>query len=133
LFFADYSRDCIWVMFAGAGGLPDPGTKTTFLAPAANPGRPQVGPEGALYYPGFDGGRIQRIAFFSSNQPPVASATATPTNGPAPLQVTFDGTGSSDPEGQALTYAWDLDGDGQFDDSTASKPTFTYAQPGTYG
>jgi uncharacterized repeat protein (TIGR01451 family) len=133
LFFADYSRDCIWVMFAGAGGLPDPGTKTTFLAPAANPVDLQVGPDGALYYPDFDGGRIQRIAFFSSNQPPVASATATPTNGPAPLQVTFDGTGSSDPEGQALTYAWDLDGDGQFDDSTASKPTFTYAQPGTYG
>ena len=25
LFFADYSRKCIWVMYRGADGLPDPG------------------------------------------------------------------------------------------------------------
>jgi uncharacterized repeat protein (TIGR01451 family) len=132
LFFADYSRDCIWVMFPGANGLPDPGTKATFLAPAANPVDLEVGPDGALYYPDFDGGTIRRIAYFSTNQPPIASAAATPTNGPAPLQVSFDGTGSSDPESQALAYAWDLDGDGQFDDSTAPRPTYTYVQPGTY-
>jgi uncharacterized repeat protein (TIGR01451 family) len=132
LFFADYSRDCIWVMFAGANGLPDPSTRATFLAPAANPVSLEVGPDGFLYYPDFDGGTIRRIAYFSTNQPPVASATATPTNGPAPLQVAFDGTASSDPDGQAITYAWDLDGDGQFDDSTASQPSYTYTQPGTY-
>ena len=132
LFFADYTRDCIWVMFPGGDGLPNPGNKATFLAPAANPVNLQVGPDGALYYADFDGGTIRRIAFFMANQPPVASATATPTNGPAPLQVAFDGTGSSDPEGQSLAYAWDLDGDGQFDDSTAPQPSFTYGQPGVY-
>src|SRR5262249_59989136 len=31
-----------------------------------------------------------------------------------------------------ITYAWDLDGDGQFDDATVPSPQFTYAQPGTY-
>jgi PKD repeat protein len=48
--------------------------------------------------------------------------------------VTFDGRGSSDPDpGDQLTYAWDLDGDGQFDDaSTACCPTFTYTDAGTY-
>ena len=40
--------------------------------------------------------------------------------------MNFDGTASTDPDGDALTYAWDLDGDGAFDDSTASKPSFTY-------
>ncbi len=45
------------------------------------------------------------------NQPPKAIMTATPRSGNAPLTVQFDGTGSSDPEGKALTYAWDF-GDG---------------------
>ncbi len=99
LFFADYSRDCIWVMFPGSNGLPDTSTsaRATFLAPAANPVDLQVGPDGALYYADFDGGTIRKITYFSANQPPVALATATPTNGPAPLQVSFDGIGFQRP------------------------------------
>jgi uncharacterized repeat protein (TIGR01451 family) len=131
LFFADYSRDCIWVMFPGGNGLPNPNNRATFVAPAANPVDLQVGPDGALYYADFNGGTIRRIAY-AANQPPVASATGSPTNGPAPLTVAFDGSVSSDPEGGPLTYAWDLDGDGAFDDSTAVQPTRTYTQPGTY-
>ena len=44
----------------------------------------------------------------------------------------FDGSSSSDPESLPLTYAWDLDGDGAFDDSTAQQPQHTYTQPGSY-
>jgi glucose/arabinose dehydrogenase len=133
LFFADYSRDCIWVMFAGGNGLPDPAARATFQAPAANPVALQVGPDGNLYYADFDGGAIRRIEFFSANNPPTATATASPTTGPAPLTVQFDGTSSSDPDaGDTLTYAWDLDGDGAFDDSTAVRPTHTYTAAGTY-
>jgi PKD repeat protein len=131
LFFADYSRDCIWVMFPGGNGLPNPSSRATFQAPAANPVDLQVGPDGALYYADFDGGTIRRIAY-SANQPPIASATGAPTSGPAPLTVNFDGRGSSDPEGGPLTFDWDLDGDGTFDDSTAVRPARTYTQPGIY-
>ena len=31
-----------------------------------------------------------------------------------------------------LSYAWDLDGDGQFDDSTSATPSFAFATPGTH-
>jgi len=132
LFFADYSRDCIWAMFPGTNGVPDPNNRATFAAAASNPVDLKIGPGGDLFYVDFLGNTIRRISYFATNQPPVASATASPTSGPAPLAVNFDGSGSTDPEGAQLTFAWDLDGDTQFDDSTAVTPTFTYAQPGTY-
>jgi PKD repeat protein len=63
----------------------------------------------------------------------VAVATASPTQGASPLAVTFDGSGSSDPDpGDTLSMAWDLDGDLAFDDSTATGPTFSYTSPGVY-
>ena len=62
---------------------------------------------------------------FGPNQAPVADA-----GGP---YITDEGTnvgltaaGSSDPDaGDTLTYEWDLDNDGQFDDSTSQTPTFS--------
>jgi glucose/arabinose dehydrogenase len=133
LFFSDYSRDCIWVMFPGGNGLPDPATRATFLASAANPVALEIGPNGDLFYADFEGGTIRRIEYFSANNPPTAVATASPTTGPVPLTVQFDGTGSSDPDpGDTLTYAWDLDGDGAHDDSGAAQPSHTYTAAGTY-
>jgi glucose/arabinose dehydrogenase len=132
LFFADYSRDCIWAMRKDADGLPAPGLLETFVAGAANPVDLQVGPGGDVFYADLDGGTIRRIQYLGANQPPTALIQANPTSGPAPLTVAFDGTGSSDPDGDPLSYAWDLDGDGAFDDSTAAAPTYTYTQPGSY-
>jgi glucose/arabinose dehydrogenase len=127
MFFADYSRDCIWAMFPGTNGLPNPNNVITFAAGAANPVGLTIGPNGDLFYPDFDGGTIRRISFASGNQPPTAIATATPTSGAAPLSVQFSGSGSSDPDaGDTLSYAWDLDNDGAFDDSTAVNPTRSY-------
>ena len=46
------------------------------------------------------------------NQPPVAALTATPLMGDAPLQVTFDGSGSSDPDGDTIASYTFTFGDG---------------------
>jgi glucose/arabinose dehydrogenase len=133
LFFSDYSRDCIWVMKRNGEPQPSPGSITTFAAGAANPVDVQVGPDGQLYYADFDGGTIRRVEYTAANQSPVAVVTANPTAGPTPLNVSFSGTGSSDPDaGDTLTYAWDLDGDGAYDDSTSATPTYTYTAAGTY-
>ena len=129
LFFADYSRDCIWVMPKGADGQPAPGQVRTFVAGAANPVNLEIGPDGNLYYADFDGGTIRRIGY--ANQP-IAVAAATPTTGSAPLTVSFDGRGSSDPNGDTLTYAWDLDNDGAYDDAATAQATRTYTTAGTY-
>jgi len=132
LFFADYSRNCVWVMKKGVNGLPDLAKRSTFVAGAAAPVDLQIGPNGDLFYVDLTGGTIRRIRYSAANQPPIAGATADPTNGLVPLAVSFDGTSSADPEGDPLSYAWDLDGDGAFDDSTSPKPTRTYATAKVY-
>jgi glucose/arabinose dehydrogenase len=131
LFFADYSRNCIWVMFKGSNGLPDPNNRAVFQPAASGPVELTVGPDHELYYVDLNTGSIHRLRGTFTDQVPTAVATATPTSGAAPLTVNFDGTGSSDPDpGDVLSYAWDLDGDGQFNDSTAAKPTRTYTTAG---
>jgi glucose/arabinose dehydrogenase len=133
LFFADYTRKCIWAMEKGGTILPSPSNIKGFVGGAANPVDVQIGPDGNLYYVDIGGGTIRRIEYTAgANQPPVAVVQANPTSGDVGMTVSFDGSGSSDPNGDALTYEWDLDGDGAFDDSTAAKPTWTYTAAGNY-
>ncbi len=65
------------------------------------------------------------------NLPPTAAPAANPTTGTAPLAVAFTGSASTDPEGLPLAYAWDFDGNGT-DDATTANPNFTYTTAGTY-
>jgi glucose/arabinose dehydrogenase len=132
LFFADHTRNCIWFMPAGASGLPDPSRRQTFAPSAGNPVDLEIGPGGDLFYADLDGGAIHRIRYTAtSNQPPTAVISAQPTSGPTPLTVSFNGSGSSDPEGGALTYAWDLDGNGVYDNGSTAQVSWTYNTPGT--
>ena len=132
LFFADYSRDCIWAMLRGADGLPDPANIQTFVAGAQNPIELQFGPNGDLYYVDLENGSVRRVRSVTTNHAPVARARADRSSGDVPLTVNFDGSASTDPDGQPINHAWDLDGDGAFDDSTLASPTFTYTVAGTY-
>jgi PKD repeat protein len=61
----------------------------------------------------------------ASSQGPVASFTANPTSGPAPLNVAFTDTSTGSP----TSWSWAF-GDGAT--STIQNPTHTYATPGTY-
>jgi PKD repeat protein len=133
LIFGDYVRSCIWVIPEGANGLPDPAKIQSFVTGAANPVDLEIGPGGDLFYVDFLGGAIDRVQYFGGNRPPKAVAEADPTNGPTPLSVGFDATASSDSDpGDTLAYAWDLDGDGAFDDSAAPQPRYTYDTVGNY-
>ena len=74
--------------------------------------------------------KIRRIRYTGVvNQPPIAAASANPTSGAAPLNVSFSSAGSSDPEGQPLTYLWTF-GDGTT--SSAANPSHTYLLAGPY-
>jgi PKD repeat protein len=69
------------------------------------------------------------VTVVAPNQLPTASIVATPTSGPAPLVVSVNGAGSSDPDGSIVAYAWDF-GNGQ----TAAGPIAqtTYTSQGTF-
>ncbi|HYM11819.1 MAG TPA: glycoside hydrolase family 44 protein [Bryobacterales bacterium] len=62
------------------------------------------------------------------NQPPTAVATATPTSGTVPLAVSFNGSGSSDPDGTIASYAWAF-GDGA--NGSGATTSHTYNSAGT--
>jgi PKD repeat protein len=59
--------------------------------------------------------------------PPTANFAASPTNGAAPLAVSFTDTS----DGVREAWAWDFESDGIVD-SNVQNPSFTYATPGTY-
>jgi PKD repeat protein len=65
----------------------------------------------------------------SNSGPPVAVLTVTPQTGSAPLQVTADSSGSSDPNGGIISRLIDF-GDGTT--STAVTATHTYNTAGTF-
>jgi PKD repeat protein len=76
----------------------------------------------------FDGVTVELLG--TDNSPPIAVVSASPMEGFAPLTVQFDGTGSSDPDGEALSYEWDF-GDGT---SHRTEPITSHIFPnaGTY-
>lgn len=62
LFFSDRSRGCVWAMFRGSNGAPDPASRATVAPGAASPVDLKIGPGGFLYYVDSDGGTVRRIS-----------------------------------------------------------------------
>jgi glucose/arabinose dehydrogenase len=132
MFFADYSRNRMYVMTVGPDGKINPASRQVFST-VNNIANLTVGPDGRLYYVNIWGNSIVRFNFTGTNRPPVADISADRTSGGVPLTVNFSAAGSSDPDpGQTLTYAWDLDGDGDFDDATGITARFTYLVADNY-
>ncbi len=65
------------------------------------------------------------------NDPPVANFSITPASPKTLETVTFAST-SSDSDGTIVSYAWELDGDGDFDDHPGSSVGKVFSPGGTY-
>jgi Ca2+-binding RTX toxin-like protein len=78
-------------------------------------------------YQGGPGNNDFVLTAVSLNSAPTASA-----GGPYAVvegeSLTLDATASSDPDGDSLTYTWDINSDGIFGDAIGLSPTLTWAQ-----
>jgi glucose/arabinose dehydrogenase len=129
--FGDYVCAKILMLNPTASGY----TATDFATGVGDVVDLMFGPAGstkALYYVIWTqdpvGNEVHRIQY-TGNRSPVAVARANKKWGAAPLTVAFDGSGSSDPDGEALSYDWNF-GDGSAH-STAANPTHAFGT-GTY-
>lgn len=95
-----------------------PGTHTLYVV-LRNWGWNSDNPTAGLY---------KAVITYDINNPPVADP-----NGPylqaAGTAINFDGSGSSDPDGDTLTYSWTF---GDSSSESGENPTHTYAEPGIY-
>jgi len=126
-FFADYVAG--WIQNAtidAGGGLSE---IRGFLTGAAGPVDLAVSPDGCLCYAAINVSEVHEVCYAGgANGQPVAVAGGGPVNGPAPLEVHLSGGGSSDPDGDPLSFLWDL-GDGR---SSLRPFTSEIYQPGAY-
>ncbi|RCG28584.1 PKD domain-containing protein [Sphaerisporangium album] len=139
VFIGEFGRRWIKAVTLGAGGAV--GTIEAFPAYTGTQVMDlEFGPDGALYVldygTGWFGGdansALYRIEYSTgTGRAPIAVAAANPTSGNAPLTVQFSSAGTTDPDGDPITYAWDFQTNGSTD-STAANPTFTYTANGTY-
>jgi len=78
---------------------------------------------------GLTASQSVQIQVTAPNINPTAVIAASTTSGVAPLAVTFNGSGSSDPDGTISSYAWNF-GDGTTGSGATAGKTFSAA--GTY-
>jgi len=121
-----------WVVVSAPAGAPNPLGAADTPTPTFNS---SILGQYYLSLTVFDGQLWSNQAFVTITVvallPPVAVINATPTSGPAPLTVQFDGTQSYDPQGGALQYAWEF-GDGNSATTPIASNTYITPSPAPY-
>jgi PKD repeat protein len=106
------------------------GTSTTCIIPGLNESTTYHFVVRAFNDNGESGNSNEEHLYPSgTNQAPTARITASPTSGEAPLSVSFNASGSTDPDGSIVSYSWNF---GEGTSGTGVTRGHTYNNSGNY-
>jgi len=150
IFFGEFTRDYLReIRLDSTGGVLKINNLLNCGPAPATPARPFIcdnpmdmmwGDDGNFYLLTYGDGffninpdaALVKFSYVKGLRAPIAVLSASPTDGPVPLTVSFSSEGSRDPDpADSISFAWDLDGNGTVD-SIDPNPTFTYATRGVY-
>ena len=131
-FFGDYTRGVIQRILLDPTGTAALSSASDFVTGLGGNSVTDIvaGLDGALYYTNISGGTVRKVSVATNNHSPAAMADAPVKTGDAPLTVNFSSAGTTDQEGDPLTYSWDF-GDGSAL-STDPNPVHQYTSRGEY-
>ena len=88
---------------------------------------------GSAWFRGNDNARLVKVEYNSGNRMPFVAAAADVYSGAAPLKVNFSSNGTKDPDGDKLTYSWDIAGKkGKIKSIKTANAAYNFALPGIY-
>ena len=122
-FFGDYIDQKLWTLaFTATGALTTAPEPAGFGSGIGRPVRFATTPGGDVVFADIATARLRRLVYAPGNRPPTAAFTAGAV--PTTRVVTLDAAASTDPDGDLLSFSWDL-GDGTT--ATGQSLTHTYS------
>jgi flagellar hook assembly protein FlgD/PKD repeat protein len=104
-------------------------TREVYTVTDPEPGEWTIELIGANVKPGGEPVTVDSFQLAASELEPVVVIDADDDRGVAPLPVGFDGSGTTSPNGDISSYAWDF-GDGHT--ASGAAPSHTFTEPGRY-
>jgi PGF-CTERM protein len=80
-----------------------------------------------------DGAAVTASETVTINAAPTARFTANVSESDVNRTITFDASNSTDVDGTIVSYRWDLDGDGEYDDATGARVNASYGSDSSTG
>lgn len=87
---------------------------------------------GSAWFRGNDNARLVKVEYNGGNRTPKVVASADNLTGSVPMKVNFSSKGSVDPDGDKLTYLWEVKGKTGKRVFKTENPTVTFDKAGTY-